>query len=107
MEITVVLTIVDTGAEGTLLLGVETSKVASHTSHPSLWQCLYNTAKWTKPPDVALFYYIDDVMLTSESFSDLQEAPHSLVAHPCQRGWAMNDDKLQESRLPVKYLGVV
>lgn len=57
------------------------SKMTSITSHSTLRQCFYNTAGWTKPPEVALFHYIDGVVLTSESFSDLRETSRSLVAH--------------------------
>ena len=62
------------------------SKMTSITSHSTLRQCFYNTAGWTKPPEVALFHYIDDATLTSQSFSDLQGASHSLVAHLHQGG---------------------
>ena len=58
-------------------------------------------------PDVTLFHYSDDVVLTSESFPDLQEASCSLTAHLCQRGWVVNNNKVQGYGLSVKYLGVV
>ena len=63
--------------------------------------------QWTKAPKVALFHYTDDVILTSESFPDLQEAPSSLNAHLCRRGWVVNDNKVQGSGLSVKHLGVI
>ena len=81
--------------------------MASVTSHPTLEQCLNSTARWTKNPDVPLSHYIDDIILTSEFFSDLQETSHSLVAYLCHQGWVMNDNKVQGSASSVKYLGVV
>ena len=79
------------------------SKMTSIASHLTLRPCFWNTAQWTKPPEVALFHYIDGV-LTSKSFPDLQEASFSLAAHLCQRGWVVNKNKVQGSRLSVKYL---
>ena len=75
-----------TEAKGILLLVVEMSKMTYITSPLTLRQCFYNTARWTKPPDAALFHYIDDATLTSQSFSDIQGASHSLVAHLHQGG---------------------
>ena len=38
-------------------------------------------ATWEKPPMVWLYHYIDDVMLTSDSFSDLEGAAPRLLQH--------------------------
>lgn len=64
-------------------------------------------SQWTQSPSATLLHYTYDVMLTSESFADLQEGSGSLAAHLCQRGWMVKDNKLQGPGLSVKYLSVV
>lgn len=74
-----------TGAEGILLLWVEMNKMASSVSYSPLPQCLCSATWWTKPPDVALFHYIDDEdFINSDSFGNLQETSHSFIANLCQ-----------------------
>lgn len=54
-----------------------------------------------------VFHYIDDVMLTSDSLADLEQAANSLWRHLATYGWLANDAKVQGPGLPVKFLGVV
>ena len=54
-----------------------------------------------------LYHYIDDIMLTSDSFSDLEGAVPRLLQHLQEKGWAVNNTKVQGPGLFLKFLGVV
>ena len=56
---------------------------------------------------VQLYHYIDDVMLMSNSLSDLEGAAPRLLQHLQEKGWAVNSTKVQGPCLSVKFLGVV
>ena len=56
---------------------------------------------------VQLYHYIDDIMLTSNSLSDLEGAACRLLQHLEGKGWAMNSTKVQGHGLSVKFLGVI
>ena len=56
---------------------------------------------------VQLYHYIDDVMLTSNSLSDLEGAPPRLLQRLQEKGWAVNSTKVQGPGLSVKCLGAV
>ena len=54
-----------------------------------------------------LYHCIDDIMLTSDSLSDLEGAVPRLLQRLQEKGWAVNSTKVQESGCSVKFLGVV
>ena len=54
---------------------------------------------------VRQYNYIDDVMLTSDSLSDLEGAAPRLLQHLQEKGWAVNSTKAQGPGLSVKLLG--
>ena len=56
---------------------------------------------------VQLYHYIDYVMLTSDSLSDLEGAVPRLLQHLQEKGWAVNSTKVQGPGLSVKFLGVI
>ena len=64
-------------------------------------------ATWEKLPTVWLYHHIYDVMLTSDSLSDLEGAAPRLLQHLQEKGWAVNSTKVQGPGLSVKFLGVV
>ena len=64
-------------------------------------------AKWPWPPEVRLLQYIDDVLLTSDSLAELEEAVPQVQSLQKSRGWAVSEAELQGPGLPVKFLGVV
>ena len=64
-------------------------------------------AKWPSPPEVYLFHYIDDILLTSDSLAELEKAVLQVLFHLKLCGWAVNKTKLQEPGLSVKILGVI
>ena len=55
---------------------------------------------------VRLYHYIDDIMLTSDSLSGLEEAVPRLLQHLQEKGWAVNSTKVQEPGLSLKSLGL-
>ena len=56
---------------------------------------------------VRLYHYIDDIMLTYESLSDLEGEVPRLLQHLQEKGRAVNSTKVQGPCLSVKFLGVV
>ena len=54
---------------------------------------------------VWLYHYIDDIMPTSDSLSDLEGAVPRLFQHLQEKGWAVNSTKVQGYGLSVKFLG--
>lgn len=64
-------------------------------------------AQWTQPPTVHISYYIDDVLLTSDSLKDLEILAPTLVGHLGTCVWAVNTAEFQGPDLLVKFLGVV
>ena len=52
-------------------------------------------------------HYIDDIMLTSDSLSDLKGGVAGLLQHLQEKGWTVNCIKDQGLDLSVKFLGVV
>ncbi|KAF6288389.1 hypothetical protein mRhiFer1_009123 [Rhinolophus ferrumequinum] len=64
-------------------------------------------AQWDHLSSVALFHYVDDILLTSDSFSDLEQAAPSLLRHLKSHGWVVNEGKVQGPGLSIKFLGVV
>lgn len=56
---------------------------------------------------MALFHYVDDVLLTSDSLSDLEQVAPSCLRHLKSHGWAVNEEKVQGPGLSVKFLGVI
>lgn len=64
-------------------------------------------ATWGKPPTVTMFYYIDDIMLISDSLADLNTAARSLQQALDSWGWAVDDCKVQRPGLSVKFLEAV
>lgn len=64
-------------------------------------------ATWKQTPAVSLFHYIDDMMLTSDSLADLEDAAKALRAALNDWGWAVNEAKVQGPGLSVKLLGVI
>ena len=64
-------------------------------------------AAWEKQPTVQLYHYIDDVMLMSDSLSDLEGAAPRLLQHLQEKRWAVNSTRDQGPGLSVKFLGVV
>ena len=64
-------------------------------------------AAWTVPPSVKLYHSIDDIMLTSNSLTELKHTVLQLLAHLQSWGWAVNSNKIQGPGLSVKFLGVV
>ncbi|XP_054543882.1 uncharacterized protein LOC129144682 [Talpa occidentalis] len=64
-------------------------------------------ARWERPSSVRLYHYIDDILLTSDSLTDLEKAVPLLLTHLKTCGWAINESKLQGPGLSVKFLGVV
>ena len=66
-----------------------------------------NLAKWPRLTEVHLFHYIDDILLTSDSLTELEKAVLQVLSHLKSFGWAVNQAKLQGPGLPVKFLGVV
>ena len=63
--------------------------------------------KCAQPPEVHLFHYIDDILLTSDSLAELEKAVLQVLFHLKLCGWAVNKTKLQEPGLSVKILGVI
>ena len=59
--------------------------------------------KWPHPTSVKLFHYIDDVLLTSDSFADLEQCAPKLIEHLESCGWAVNATKIQGPILSVKF----
>ena len=53
-----------------------------------------------------LYHYIDDVMLMSDSLSDIEGTALRLLQHLQEKGWAVNSTKVQAPSLSVKFLGV-
>ena len=64
-------------------------------------------AKWPQPPEVSLFHYIDDILLTSNFLEELEKAVIQVLSHLKSCGWVVNETKLQGPGLSVKFLGVV
>ena len=64
-------------------------------------------AEWPQSVEVCLSYYIDDILLTSDSLTELEKAVPKVLRHLKSCGWAVNEAKLQGPRLSVKFLGVV
>ena len=64
-------------------------------------------AKWPQPPEVHLFHYTDDILLTSNSLAELEKAVTQVLSHLKSYGWAVNKTKLQGPELSVRFLGVV
>ena len=64
-------------------------------------------ATWEKLPMVRLYHYIDDVILMSDSLSDLEGVAPRLLQHLQKKGWAVNSTKVQEPGLSVKFLGAI
>ena len=56
---------------------------------------------------VEMFHYIDDVVLTSASLTDLEQVAQALLLHLKTCGWAINATKVQGPGLSVKFLSVV
>ena len=54
-----------------------------------------------------LYHYTDDVMLMSDSLSDLEGAAPRLLQHLQKKGWAVNSTKVQGSGFSVKFLEVI
>ena len=66
-----------------------------------------NLAKWPWAPQVHLFHYIDDILLTSDSLAELEKAATQVLSHLESGGWAISEAKLQEPALSVKFWGAV
>ena len=64
-------------------------------------------AQWRRPTEVCLFHYIDDVLLTSDSLTELEKAVPQVLSHLKSHGWAVTKAKLQGPELSVTFLGVV
>ena len=64
-------------------------------------------ATWKKLQTEWLYGYIDDIMLTSDSLSDLEGAVPRLLQHLQEKGWAVSSTKVQGPGLSVKFLGFV
>ena len=60
---------------------------------------------WEKLPVLRLYHYIDDVMFTSDSLSDLEGIARKLLQHLQEKGWVVNSTKVQGPGLSVKFLG--
>ena len=60
--------------------------------------------KWPQPKSVQLFHYIDNVLLTSDSFADLEQCAPELMQHLESCGWAVKATKIQGPILSVKFL---
>ena len=56
---------------------------------------------------VWLCHYIDDVMLMSNSLSNLVGAAPRLLQHLQEKGWAVSSTKVQGPGLSVKFLGII
>ena len=55
-----------------------------------------------------LYHHFDDIILTSDSLTELEQHPAPrLLAHLQGRGWVVNSNKIQGPGLSVKFLGVV
>ena len=64
-------------------------------------------AKWPRLTEVHLFHYIDDILLTSDSLTELQKAVPQVLSHLKSCGRAVSESKLRGPGWPVKFLGVV
>ena len=64
-------------------------------------------AKWPQPPEVHLFHYIDDLLLTSDSLAELEKAVPQVLLHLKSHGWTVNKMKPQGPRLSVIFFGIV
>lgn len=64
-------------------------------------------ATWKHVPAVSLFHYMDDIILTSDSLTDLDNTAKVLRVALSDRGWAVNEAKAQGPGLSVKFLGVI
>ena len=64
-------------------------------------------AKQPQPAEVCPFHYIDDILLTSDSLTELEKAVLQVLSHLKSCGWAINESKLQGPVLSVEFLGVV
>lgn len=62
---------------------------------------------WTKPSTIQLYHYMDNVMLTSDSLSDLHQAAPMLEMYLQGKGWAINESKLQSPGVSIKFLEAV
>ena len=54
-----------------------------------------------------LYRYIDDIVLTSDSLTELEAVATNLQEALADWGWAVNEDKVQGPGFSVKLLGVV
>ena len=54
-----------------------------------------------------LYHYINDVMLTFHSLSDLEGSAPRLLQHLQENGWALNSTNVQGPGLSVKFLGFI
>ena len=64
-------------------------------------------AKWPSPPEVRLFHYIDDILLTSDCLAELEKVVPQVLFHLKSRSRAVSKTRLQGPGLSVKLLGVV
>ncbi|KAM5222754.1 uncharacterized protein RBU33_001161 [Hipposideros larvatus] len=64
-------------------------------------------ATWKHVTAVSLFHYMDDIMLTSDSFIYLEDAAKVLSVALSNCGWAVNEAKAQGPGLSVKFLVVI
>lgn len=53
------------------------------------------------------FHYDDDVLLTSDSFTDSEQCAPELIKDLESCGWAVNTTKIQGPGLSFKFLGFV
>ena len=67
----------------------------------------YDLADWKNPDNVNLYYYIDDLLLTSDSLEAVGQEADLLTACLQQGGWDINPQKVQGPGLSVKFLRVV
>ena len=78
-----------------------------HSPTTSYGLVVEDLAEWPHATEVHLFHYIDDVWLTSDSFSELEKTVPQALSHLKSCDWAVKEAKLQCPGLSFKFLGVV